>query len=461
MEFVGRVDPVRKLKGWLAGEGLHSPVSIISVSGPGGIGKTVLLEHANHPESIGPRNYMRLRLAGVGEARTLGQIVCHDLPQSCSQLDPAGKGYFIETRANLAALRHIDDQARAEVEAKVGEDSERRQLVLDVFRFGSGLQSLLPDLKKHIDLTKVKEEHVDAVLSLLEKANAYRQERRLFGGQLPDILGRGRRNRLRAGGEAAIADGLVADLSAILRKYRDKDSLKPMPSKVPGLDRLLLIVDDFESLAETLNPFLGDHLVPLLSRASFETVIVILGRDRLSDTHPVWRQRHESRLVGELRLAPFSREEGESFVRSRGISAPATVSRILDEPAGYPYLLAGEVEAELDGGRTALGLKAFYARTTRWMTPAQRIWLAHLCFLDDIFEETIALMLPHENSTAVLNWFKTESSVRSPTATRWEVLPIIRSRICSYFKLDSPKRFRELQERALRAAKSMEPEGTT
>ena len=46
MDFVGRDDPVRKLTGWLNGEGWRSPVSIVSVSGPGGIGKTFLLEHA-------------------------------------------------------------------------------------------------------------------------------------------------------------------------------------------------------------------------------------------------------------------------------------------------------------------------------------------------------------------------------------------------------------------------------
>ena len=46
LDFVGRVDPVRKLKAWLSGEGLPLPVGITSVSGPGGIGKTFLLEQA-------------------------------------------------------------------------------------------------------------------------------------------------------------------------------------------------------------------------------------------------------------------------------------------------------------------------------------------------------------------------------------------------------------------------------
>ncbi|HEX7601422.1 MAG TPA: hypothetical protein VF316_07455, partial [Polyangiaceae bacterium] len=265
MEFVGRKDPVRRLTAWLTGEGVRTPLSIISLSGPGGIGKTFLLDHAIRTSNTEGRNYLRLSLAGVAEPRTLGRAVCHDLLQSCSQLDPTGSDYFVETRRNLEALRFIDDQARGEVEAAVSGNSELRQTVLEVFRLGAGLQGVLPVLKKYIDLTKVKEEHVDSVLALLEKTRAYRQERRLFGGTLPDLLGRGRRNRLRAGPEAALADGLVADLSAVLSRWRTKDAVKPMPSKVPGLDRLLLVFDDFESMADLLNPFLGEHLVPLLA----------------------------------------------------------------------------------------------------------------------------------------------------------------------------------------------------
>jgi hypothetical protein len=119
------------------------------------------------------------------------------------------------------------------------------------------------------------------------------------------------------------------------------------------------------------------------------------------------------------------------------------------------------VEAELDGGRTALGLKAFYDRTTRWMTGSQQGWLVPLCFLDEINEETIAAILPDDDPNRVLEWFKGEASVRSPTANRWEVLPIIRSRICAYLELDSPRRHRELRERAAKARGSADERPTT
>ena len=106
------------------------------------------------------------------------------------------------------------------------------------------------------------------------------------------------------------------------------------------------------------------------------------------------------------------------------------------------------MEAELDGGGSALGLKSFYERTTRWMTPEQKEWLVPLSFLAEVNEETIARMLPGVDPYRVLAWFKDEASVRSPSARHWEVLPILRSRICAYCKMDSPRRFRELEQRA-------------
>jgi hypothetical protein len=175
MDFVGRDDPVRKLRAWLGGEGLKSPVSVISVSGPGGIGKTFLLEHAIRTSGIESRNYLRLRVGGVAGPRTLGQIVCHDLLQSCTQVDATGKSFFIETRKNLEALRVIDARARAEVEAQLGADPALKQTVMELFRFGAGLQSALPVLKRYVDVSKVKEEHVDAVLGLLEKTRRTRR----------------------------------------------------------------------------------------------------------------------------------------------------------------------------------------------------------------------------------------------------------------------------------------------
>ncbi len=452
MDFVGRVDPVRKLRGWLLGEGVPKPVGIAAVSGPGGIGKTFLLDHTLVDPAIDARHYLRLRLGGTNVRRTLGQLVCRDLLQSCTQLDATGRAYFTQTRRNDEALRAMDDAARAEVTAQVGNSPELRETILEIFRLGVGAQSALPALKQYVDLSKIDEKKVEAVARLLEKARAYQQEKRALGGILPDLVGAGRRNRLRLGIEATLADGLVADLAAILSMYRRQDSGKPMPSKVEGLDRLLLVLDDYESLDATMTTFLADHLVPRLARASFESVLVVLGRDRLSDTHAVWKQRHELRFAGELRLSPWSREEAETFVRAQGVTDEAAITRILDDTEGYPYLLAGEVEAELEGGGSALGLKSFYERTTRWMTPAQKEWLVPLAFLDEVNEETIARMLPGQDPAAVLAWFKDEASVRSPSAKRWEVLPILRSRICAYCKMDSPRRYRELEERAAAAS---------
>ena len=451
VDFIGRDDPVRTLRERLSGEGLSRPASIIGISGPGGIGKSLLLEHALRGVDLQGRKYLSLRLSGAGGARTLGQLVCHDLLKSCTQLDAFSGSYFAETRKNLEALRTIDERARAEVESATTGDTALRQTVVELFRLGVGLQAALPELKKHVDLSRIKEAELESAIRVLERAKAYQAESRLLAGIFPDLLGSGRRNRLRANPQGTIADGLIADLSAILTGYRTKDIAKPAAGKEPSVDRLLLVVDDFESLSDALGSFLGEHFVPMLSRASFESVLVVVGRDRLTDTHPVWRQQHHSLIAEEIRLRPFSEDEATAYLAASGISEPLAVERILRDTARYPYLLVGAVEAELDGGGSALSLKSFFDRTTRWMTPRQRKWLVPLCFLEHVNEETIRVILPDDDPTAVLEWFKAEPSVRSPSASRWEILPIIRSKITAYVKLDSPRRYRELSELAERA----------
>ena len=460
MNFIGRDDPARKLASWLRGEGPVQPLRIVSISGPGGVGKSFLFEHVSETANLSARNYLRLSVSGSSDPHSIGQTIGRDLVASCTQLDAAGTAYFKETRKNVDALRIMDDEAKAEMRAALAGKPELRDAALDLYRFGIGLQSLFPTLKKHVDLTKIHESHLDAAIGMLEKSKAYAQESRALGGLLPDLQGKGRRNRLRADLEGALAEGLMSDLSSILSKWRNKDAAKPMPTKVAGLDRLLLVFDDYESLAERLGTFLGDHLVPLLAQASFETVMVVIGRDRLTDTHPVWRQRHDGRILGEIRLESFEPSEAEAFVRARGISDDETVARLLRDTAGYPYLLTSEVDAELAGGRNALGLKSFFDRTARWMSETERSWLLPLCFLDEINEETIAAVLPDANAQQVLRWFKSEASVRSPASRHWSVLPILRSRLTAYVQLDSPKRFRELSEMAARARERHDATGS-
>jgi hypothetical protein len=450
MDFVGRADPLQRLQASLLGADAPRPLSIVSVSGPGGVGKTYLLRHALAVTDLSRRELLRLRLGGADRWRSLADLITVDLPESAIGIENKGKAHFALLRSDRTVLARLDDEARREIASTAASDPTLRESLDAIFSLGVGVQELLPFTKKYVSVARAGKylPDVERAALLLQRAKAYQQEGRVLNGILPDVLGAGQRNRLRANLAATLADDLVADLSAILVGYRDKERHKPLPAKVPGLTRLLLVLDDYESLQPVIEPFLVDHLVPQLATAGFETLLVVVGRDRLVDTHAAWRQQFEPWLAGELRLTSFSPAEAEEYVRLRGIDDPAAVHRILTETEGYPYLLAGEVEAELEGGRSALALKGFYERTTRWMTTRQRNWFLPLCFLDEINAETIALMLPGEPSAEVLEWFKNEASIRSPTAKKWTVLPIIRSRMQAYVQNDSPERFRELGERA-------------
>lgn len=71
-----------------------------------------------------------------------------------------------------------------------------------------------------------------------------------------------------------------------------------------------------------------------------------------------------------------------------------------------------------------------------------------IAFLDEISLETIPRVLPSENPEAVLTWFKREASLRAPTAERWSMRPMIRTKLREYVRNDSPAKHAELSKAA-------------
>jgi hypothetical protein len=79
------------------------------------------------------------------------------------------------------------------------------------------------------------------------------------------------------------------------------------------------------------------------------------------------------------------------------------------------------------------------------MNDEQKGWLRALSFLKLVDREGIKKVLPSADADQVLAWFKSEASIRDPDAARWCVLPIIRSRVQEYVRIDSTKEHGELQ----------------
>jgi hypothetical protein len=451
VEIIGRHDPVERLSAWLRDDAPRR-LRIASISGPGGVGKTFLLDHVLAGTDLRARKFLTLRVQGTDTARTLADLVTRDLVTSAREITgPRARafGVTLNLRRNLEI---IDEQIRAEVQdALRGVDDSLGKPVADLFALGVGVLEWVPHPSAQLAARlggKVDTKALAQVLDRVQRARALATERRLWNGILPDWRQAGARNRLRMNLAEELAEALIIDLSALLAGWRRRDWARALPDKLPGHDRLLLIIDDLESVSAVVMSFLLEHLLPRLADARFETLLICVGRDRLVDTHPGWKQHFAPYLLGDIALSSFSPEDAERYVREAGVTSDAAVARIVADTQGFPYLLASEVEAELDGGRSALALKLFVDRTTRWMTPEQRRWLRALCFLDPVTVEGIQRMLPDAPAEEVLTWFKTEASIRDPRAQRWSVLPIIRSRVRAYVENDSPAEYRQWLERA-------------
>ena len=290
-------------------------------------------------------------------------------------------------------------------------------------------------------------------MSIARQAKAYREERGALFGLLPAGRAMKERNLLRKDLPGRLAEHLVTDLAAILSGYRSKDWKRYLPPKVIGLDRCLLIFDDYEMLGPTLDDFLRRELLRRLRGLKFQTVIIFLGRDSIRDVNFTWDQYYGKDIVLDLRLSSFSEQESEQYLVELGIQDPKRRNRIIEDSLGLPFLLAAEAECELYGERGALSLQKFVDRTTRWMTDEQKQWALALAFLEDVNEDTVRYMLPKSNPIEVVEWFKQESSIRSPEAGKWRMLPIIKTRIQASIKNDSPSQYKDYIKKAENAQK--------
>ena len=164
--------------------------------------------------------------------------------------------------------------------------------------------------------------------------------------------------------------------------------------------------------------------------------------------HPAWSQHCRRYLVDQIRLAPFGREAALDLLDKAGVPE-ARREELYQATQGFPFLLALLVE-ELgeEGGGSALFLRRFFDRTTRWMAPREREWLTRVCYLDEVNLDTLSPLFPGEDVERIQDWFERESSIRDPTAPVFRVRPLIREKVLRYLELRSPSRHRELLDLA-------------
>ena len=128
-------------------------------------------------------------------------------------------------------------------------------------------------------------------------------------------------------------------------------------------------------------------------------------------THTGWSQHCKRYLQERIWLQPFDRAVALELLW-QGEIPDSRVDEIYTATQGLPFLLSLAIEAARDeDAGSALFLKRFYERTTRWMSQRQRDWFVSTCYLDVINEDTLArLYLPSE-VPEIQDWFEIEALV--------------------------------------------------
>lgn len=454
--FVGRGNAVNRLHGVLSGSvSSNDKLTIQSIEGPGGIGKTFLFDHATKGVVLKNRNYITLRIDGNDQSnRTLVNAVKSIVKSADGDVLRSGApgNYFQEVDRVLKAMDMIRIEAEEEFQKLNPNDKEGLQAFLWLFdralSVGKGLGGLFPIIEENINFEKLEkyrgmiEKAIPIMESLRSEAGTIFTKLGLFDGDCA------LRNSIKINACRPLADALVSDLSAILTKYQGRDWLKPKRSKVKGIDNLLLIIDDYEMLQEPLGEFLVGHFLKALRTVNFESVVIVLGRDQLEATHPGWGQHLKPNMLRRIDLSPLPRLEMDQLVESYGVTSSIEKERAWDDTQGYPFYVQLWIEEVESGGPSALMLKRFHDRTTRWMSTLEKDWLQYVLFLDEVNISTLGKMLGNEHSARdVFKWFEGEGSVRDTSGQYFRVRTYIRSRLVDYIRISDPDRFHELHRR--------------
>lgn len=430
---------------------------IVGISGPGGVGKSYLLRHVLDIASPASLRYLKLTVDGANEqargdffALIDGQLAKPSLPPPARP----GYDYFPQLRKVAAAHRELVEDAATELSSTAA-PVELKDAAIALLKAGRRLNKVVPKTREYLDIdaTKLKELDVgqtfDDAWRLVTSLRALRDST-VLPGPLRDAFGMSLKTSVKKSLYHTTADALVADVSAAIGGYRKKDIWRITHSPIPGVERLLLVIDDFEALAPTLEDFLVGHFIPALADAPFPTLMILLGRDDLEAMHPGWGQHCRKYIRDQIRLSPFDHDVAMDMLAGAGVPE-ARREELYQATQGFPFLLGLLVE-ELgtQGADSALFLRKFFDRTTRWMTPREREWLVRVCYLDSINTDTLKSVID-DDVDKVQDWFEREASIRDPAAPVFRVRPLIRDKVLRYLELRSPSRHREMLERAAKS----------
>ncbi len=453
--FVGRGDAVQQLRDVLSGKKASGgKLTVQSIEGPGGIGKTSLLEHAIDGIDLSSRNYLTLKVDGnASNALTLTEVIWRLVNSVAIQRRLPGDS-FPGTIKILSLINEIRSATVHEAISLITENDNNIDIDESTKRINNALEMSIRTGVSILAYTSGNPvaialcPFIDIIpLDKLKKIPSLCIEKTGIKEKLGITSNEAIRNAIRENACRTLASSLYSELAAILFKY--EALLKPSRSKIKGIDRLLLIIDDYEKLQEPLSTFLVNYFLPSLKKAEFESVVIILGRDHLQATNTEWEQYLKANMLKKIEVTPLARPDMDQLVESYGVLTQAEKERAWNDTQGYPYyvqLWIDEIAEGVHPGATML--KQFYDRITQGMNEQQKEWLQYTLFLDRVNKRTLREIIGDEaQAEAVLKWFKCEGSVRDPKGASFCVREYIRSRLKDYLRISDPDRYSELQRK--------------
>lgn len=422
-------------------------LSVCGISGAGGVGKSYLLQQALEAVDLDALGILHVWVDGSNPQMRgdffgiLEQLFRRNLNPKSPHRD-----YFPHVRDLARLHRELGlDAARELDRAKVPESVRRR--VSSLIRTGHMLNKAVPMTRDYLNLAALniseKETH-----EALDDAWRFASDLKSFSessGVLRKLLGLSKKDRVRRELYKVTAEEALVDLRAAMGALETGQILKRLAQDpIEGARKLLIVLDDYEVLSPLLGDFLVGSLVPELAAAGFETLLFVLCRDDLEATHVGWSQHCKRFIKDQVRLTPFDEPTALALMAEAGIDSERG-KQLFISTQGYPFLLSLVIEeSSTIDGNSALFLRKFFDRTTRWMTPREQEWFVRVCYLERVNEDTLAPLFPGEDVRRIQDWFEREPSIRDPGAEYFRVRPLIRDKVIRYLEVRAPTRHHEL-----------------